>query len=61
MAHYQTSGSSGVNPPAGLETFKKEVFKVVLMRSMASEDDALVHLKLNIISRQDAIAIMRGE
>jgi hypothetical protein len=39
---------------------KKEVFKVVLMRSMASEEEALDHLKLNILSRDEAKAIMRG-
>jgi hypothetical protein len=39
---------------------KKEVFKVVLLRSMASQEDVLQRLDLKIISRDDAIEIMKG-
>jgi hypothetical protein len=43
--------------PAG----KKEVFQVVLLRSMASEEDVLSRLELTVITKADAIEIMRGE
>ncbi len=39
---------------------KKEAFQVILMRSMASEDDTLSHVRLSILSRDDAIELMRA-
>jgi hypothetical protein len=38
---------------------KKEVFQVTLLRSSAPEEDALKHLKLKILTEQDARDIMR--
>jgi hypothetical protein len=42
--------------PAG----KKEVFKIVLLRSMASEEDVLSRLQLSVLTKDDAIEVMRG-
>src|SRR5262249_11406773 len=39
---------------------KKEVYKVVLLRSTASEQEALEHLELKVLTKDDAIAVMRG-
>ena len=39
---------------------KKEVYKVVLLRSMASQEDVLQRLELKIISQDDAVEIMNG-
>jgi hypothetical protein len=39
---------------------KKDVYRVVLLRSMASEQDVLERVKLNELSRDDAIAVMKG-
>jgi hypothetical protein len=39
---------------------KKEVYRVVLLRSMASEQDVLERAKLKELSREDAIAVMKG-
>lgn len=39
---------------------KKEVYKVVLLRSMASEDDVLKRLELKILSKDDAVEITKG-
>ena len=39
---------------------KKDVFSVVLLRSMASEQEALEHVNLKVLSRDDAIAVMKG-
>ena len=39
---------------------KKDVFSVVLLRSMASEQDVLEHMKLKVLSREDAIAVMKS-
>ncbi len=39
---------------------KKEAFKVILMRSMASEDEAIAHLKLSVLTEQEARTIMRS-
>jgi hypothetical protein len=39
---------------------KKDVFSVVLLRSMASEPEVLKHVKLKTLSRDDAIAVMKG-
>ena len=38
---------------------RKEAFQVILMRSMASEDDTLAHLSLKVLSREDAVDLMR--
>lgn len=37
---------------------KKEVFQVVLMRSATSEEEALAHLKLKVLTEKDARVIM---
>lgn len=39
---------------------KKDVYRVVLFRSMASEQEVLERAKLKELSREDAIAIMKG-
>jgi hypothetical protein len=39
---------------------KNEVFKVVILRSMASEEEVLGHLDLKILTKEDAIIVMRG-
>lgn len=39
---------------------KREVYKVVLLRSMASEQEVLQRLDLEILTKDDAIAVMRG-
>ena len=39
---------------------KKEVYKVVLLRSMASEADVLQRLELSVLSQDDAKEIMKG-
>jgi hypothetical protein len=39
---------------------KKDVYRVVLLRSMASEQDVLERVNLNELSRDDAIAVMKG-
>lgn len=39
---------------------KKDVYRVVLLRSMASEHDVLERAKLKELSRDDAIAVMKG-
>jgi hypothetical protein len=39
---------------------KREVFKIVLLRSAAPEQDVLEHLELKMLSRKDAIEVMRG-
>jgi hypothetical protein len=39
---------------------KKEVYRVLLLRSMASEQDVLERAKLKELSREDAIAVMKG-
>jgi hypothetical protein len=39
---------------------KKEVFRVVLLRSMASEQDVLERVKLKELTREEAIAVMKG-
>ncbi len=38
---------------------KKEVYKVILLRSMASQEDVLQRLELKILSKDDAIEIMK--
>lgn len=38
---------------------KKEVFRVVLLRSMASEEDVLGRLELKVLTKNEAIEIMR--
>jgi hypothetical protein len=39
---------------------KQDVYLVVLLRSMASEQDVLERAKLQELSREDALAIMKG-
>ena len=39
---------------------KKEVYKVVLLRSMTGEADVLQRLKLSVLSQGDAKEIMKG-
>lgn len=39
---------------------KMDVYRVVLLRSMASEQDVLERVKLNELSRDDAILVMKG-
>ncbi len=39
---------------------KKEVYKVVLLRSMASEKDVLERLELKVLTKDEAVAVMRG-
>jgi len=39
---------------------KKDVYRVVLLRSMASEQDVLERVELNELSHDDAIAVMKG-
>lgn len=39
---------------------KQEAYKVVLMRSMASEEDVLERVPLSALSREEAIDLMRG-
>ena len=39
---------------------KKDVYKVVLLRSMASEADVLQRLELSVLSQDDAKEIMKG-
>ena len=39
---------------------KQDVFKVVLMRSMAPEHEVLPRLKLSVLTKADAAEIMRG-
>jgi len=39
---------------------KQDVYRVVLLRSMASEQDVIERVKLKELSRQDAIAVMKG-
>lgn len=39
---------------------KKEVYKVVLLRSMASPEDVMAKLELTILSKQDARDVMEG-
>lgn len=39
---------------------KKEVYRVVLLRSMASEQDVLERANLKELSREDAFAVMKG-
>jgi hypothetical protein len=39
---------------------KQDVYRVVLLRSMASEQDVLERLELRELTRDDAIAIMKG-
>lgn len=39
---------------------KKDVYRVVLLRSMASEQDVLERVKLKELSREEAIAVMKG-
>jgi hypothetical protein len=37
---------------------KKEAFKIILMRSMAGEDDVLARLQLKVLTRAEAIELM---
>lgn len=39
---------------------KKDVFSVVLLRSMSPEQEVLEHVKLKTLSRDEAIAVMKG-
>jgi hypothetical protein len=39
---------------------KKEVYRVVLLRSMASEQDVLQRAKLKELSREDVLDVMKG-
>ena len=39
---------------------KKEVYKVVLLRSMASEKDVLERLELKVLTKDEAVAVMRA-
>jgi len=39
---------------------KKEVYKVVLLRSMAPEKDVLERLELKVLTKEEAAAVMRG-
>ena len=39
---------------------KKEVYKIILLRSMASPDDVLARVKLAILSEQEARDVMSG-
>jgi hypothetical protein len=39
---------------------KKEVYRVLLLRSMASEQEVLERSKLKELSRDDVIAVMKG-
>jgi hypothetical protein len=39
---------------------KKEVFKVVLLRSTAPEKDVLERLELKVLTKDEAVAVMRG-
>jgi hypothetical protein len=39
---------------------KKEVYKVVLLRSMAPEKDVLERLDLKVLTKDEAVAVMRG-
>lgn len=39
---------------------KKEVYKIVLLRSMAPEKDVLGHLELKVLTRNEAVEVMRG-
>jgi hypothetical protein len=39
---------------------KKDVYRIVLLRSMASEQDVLERVKLKGLSRDDAIEVMKG-
>jgi hypothetical protein len=39
---------------------RNEAFKIVLLRSMSSEREVLRHQRLRVLSREDAIEIMRG-
>ena len=39
---------------------KKDAYRVVLLRSMASEEDVLQKLKLKKLSKEDAREIMKG-
>jgi hypothetical protein len=39
---------------------KRDVYRIVLLRSMTSEQDVLERVKLNELSRDEAIAVMKG-
>jgi hypothetical protein len=39
---------------------KKEVFEVILLRSMAPEKDVLERLELKVLTKDEAVAVMRG-
>lgn len=39
---------------------KKDVYRIVLLRSMSSEKDVLERVELKVLSRDDAIAVMKG-
>ncbi|WP_396160089.1 hypothetical protein [Flavobacterium sp.] len=39
---------------------KNEVYKVILLRSMASPDDVIARLELTILTKQDARDVMEG-
>jgi hypothetical protein len=39
---------------------KKEVYNVVLLRSMAPEKEVLERLELKVLTKDDAVAVMRG-
>ncbi len=39
---------------------KKEVYKVVLLRSMAPEKDVLERLDLKVLTKDEAVAVMRS-
>jgi len=39
---------------------KREVYKVVLLRSMAPESDVLERLELKVLTKDDAVAVMQG-
>ncbi len=39
---------------------KTEVYRVLLLRSMASEQEVLERVQLKELSRDDAIAVMKG-
>jgi hypothetical protein len=39
---------------------KREVYRIVLLRSMASQEDVLKTLELKTLSRNDAIEVMKG-
>ena len=54
-AYLAYCGGKSLSPAA-----KNDAYQVVLLRSMASEKDVLERVKLNELSRDDAIAVMKG-